>query len=85
PGVRFIEMENSDRCCGAGGEVKDGAPQFARAITSVKIESIQKTAAEAVVTVCPHCVEQIVEVSAASGVSCQCVNIVELLSRSYRG
>lgn len=85
PGVRFIEMENSDRCCGGGGEVKDGAPQFARAITSVKIESIQKTAAEAVVTVCPHCVEQIVEVSAACGISYHCVNIVELLSRSYQG
>jgi fumarate reductase (CoM/CoB) subunit B len=85
PGVRLIEMGNSDRCCGAGGEVKDGAPEFAKAITSIKIESIRKTHADAVVTVCPHCVEQIAEVSAAYGTSYQCLNIVELLSRSYQG
>jgi len=85
PGVRFIEMEKSDRCCGGGGEVKDGAPQFAKAITSVKLKSIQKTSAEAIVTACPHCVEQIAEVSADSGASYQCFNIVELLSRSYQG
>lgn len=85
PGLTVVEMEKADRCCGGGGEVKDGAPQFAQAIAAVKAQLIQKTGAEAVVTGCPHCVEQIVEVSSASGASYGCLNIVELLSRSYRG
>jgi len=84
PGLRLIEMEKPDRCCGAGGEVKDGAPEFARAITAVKTKLIEKTGAEAVVTVCPHCIEQIEEVSLASGASYQCFNIIELLNRSYK-
>ena len=85
PGLRLVEMDKADRCCGGGGEVKDGAPQFAEAIASVKTKLIGETGAEAVATGCPHCVEQIVEVSSVSGPSYGCFNTVELLSRSYKG
>jgi len=55
PGVRFIEMENADACCGLGGSFGISHRDISSAIQEKKINAIKKTGADAVVTSCPGC------------------------------
>jgi glycolate oxidase iron-sulfur subunit len=55
PGVRFVEMENADACCGLGGSFGISHGDISFAIQEKKINSIKKTGADAVVTSCPGC------------------------------
>lgn len=58
PGIELIEMERIREyswCCGAGGGVKSGYPDFALWTASERIEEAKSTGAEALVTSCPWC------------------------------
>jgi glycolate oxidase iron-sulfur subunit len=54
-GVRYVEMENADACCGLGGSFSIAYRELSSAIQSKKMESIKKSGAQAVVTSCPGC------------------------------
>lgn len=49
----FIEMPA--KCCGAGGGVRSGIPEEAKALAERRNEEINKTGADIVVTACPFC------------------------------
>ena len=55
PGVRYIEMENADACCGLGGTFGIAHRDISSAILEKKINAIVKTKADAAVTSCPGC------------------------------
>lgn len=59
PGVEFIEMEESDRCCGGGGEVRATNRPLAQAVARRKVAMLKKTKIDAVVTTCPTCLLQL--------------------------
>ena len=50
PCVKFVEMEEADRCCGAGGGVRTGRRPLSLMLARRKAEFIIKSGAEAVVT-----------------------------------
>ncbi|MDI6720730.1 MAG: heterodisulfide reductase-related iron-sulfur binding cluster, partial [Methanomicrobiales archaeon] len=50
---RFEEMPS--KCCGAGGGVRSGLPEEAKALAQKRAAAIQKSGAEVVVTACPFC------------------------------
>jgi glycolate oxidase iron-sulfur subunit len=54
-GVRYIEMENADACCGLGGSFSIAHREISLAIQSKKMDGIRKTGAQTVVTSCPGC------------------------------
>jgi glycolate oxidase iron-sulfur subunit len=54
-GIKYIEMENADACCGLGGSFSIAHKEISLAIQSKKMESIKKSGAQAVVTSCPGC------------------------------
>jgi len=62
PGVQFIEMEESDRCCGAGGGVRAGERPISMMMARRKAEFIINSGAEACVTQCPFCYIQIQDI-----------------------
>lgn len=54
-GIKYIEMENADACCGLGGSFSFSNKEISLGIQSKKMESIKKSGAQAVVTSCPGC------------------------------
>ncbi len=59
PGVRLVEMEDADRCCGGGGGVVAGHPDVALALAKAKVESARRAKADLIVAPCPFCVMNI--------------------------
>jgi len=54
-GIKYVEMENADACCGLGGSFSIAHKEISLAIQSKKMDSIKKSGAQAVVTSCPGC------------------------------
>ncbi|MCX7643010.1 MAG: heterodisulfide reductase-related iron-sulfur binding cluster [Armatimonadetes bacterium] len=59
PGVEFVELPESDWCCGGGGAYSLLQPEFSEAILDRKIANIKATGADVVVTANIVCIMQI--------------------------
>jgi heterodisulfide reductase subunit D len=60
PGVEFEELphnKNNCYCCGSGGVLRAIDNEFAQNINKLKVDDIERTNAEYVVSGCPSCVE----------------------------
>ena len=58
-GYEFIEMKDSDKCCGMAGAFGVKYSDLSRPILAQKIENIKNTDAEIVAVACPACMMQI--------------------------
>jgi len=86
PGIKFVEMEEADRCCGAGGGVRTGRRSLSMMIARRKGEFIINSGAEAVVTECPFCYIQIRDILNQLGYEqIKVFNVADLLAMSYKG
>jgi fumarate reductase (CoM/CoB) subunit B len=56
PGVKLVEMEDPERCCGGGGGVLAGHPDVSLALAKAKVESARSAKADIIVAPCPFCV-----------------------------
>ncbi|MEM2134729.1 MAG: (Fe-S)-binding protein [Candidatus Jordarchaeaceae archaeon] len=59
PQVEFKKLEETGRCCGAGGLLNLYNPRISREIVRKEIEEIQKLNVNNVVTPCPLCLVQL--------------------------
>jgi heterodisulfide reductase subunit D len=62
PGLKLVELEGNRQlsvCCGGGGDLEMIDPALSEAIARKKIEEIQRTGAEVVVTSCQQCIRTI--------------------------
>jgi heterodisulfide reductase subunit D len=62
PGLKLVEMANNRQlciCCGGGGDLEMIDPELSAAIAERKIQEIQDTGAEVVVTSCQQCIRTI--------------------------
>jgi len=85
PGVNLVEMEESDRCCGAGGGVRAGERPLSMMMARRKGEFIISSGAEACVTQCPFCYVQIQDVLKQLGYQqIRVYDLADLLAMSYR-
>ena len=58
-GERFVELPESDVCCGSAGSYNLTEPEMAERLQRRKIQNILKTGAEVVVTTNPGCILQL--------------------------
>jgi heterodisulfide reductase subunit D len=59
PGVERIVLErekDSTLCCGAGGGVKSGMPEYSEYIASLRVEEVRAKGADTIITACPFCI-----------------------------
>ncbi len=59
PGIERIILdreEDAALCCGAGGGVKSGLPEYSEYIATLRIEEVRAKGATTVVTPCPFCI-----------------------------
>ena len=58
-GVKYVEMEGADDCCGLGGAFALAHRDISMAIQDKKIQNIKNSGAQIVVTSCPGCLIQL--------------------------
>ena len=79
--LEFIEMEDSDNCCGMGGSFKYSHPQISAKIQSIKTDNAVNTGAEIITTECPGCVMNIAEGLERKSARMKSLHIADVLVR----
>lgn len=79
-GVEFVEMEDSDNCCGFAGSYNVLYPDISSKILKNKIENIKKSGADVVAVDCPGCMMQIRGGLEAEGLDIKVKHTSEIIS-----
>jgi Fe-S oxidoreductase len=61
PGWKYVELEEADKCCGAGGGVRASQKELSFEIRERKIKFVHKSGAKICMAPCPFCELQIDE------------------------
>jgi glycolate dehydrogenase iron-sulfur subunit len=84
PGLRVVDLPESDWCCGSAGIYNLTQPEMADRLLRRKVRNVLATEAEAVVTANPGCILQIQAGLRAQGRALPVLHLVEILDRAYR-
>ncbi|MBP1765726.1 MAG: CoB--CoM heterodisulfide reductase, partial [Firmicutes bacterium] len=84
PGLKFVEMKDSDRCCGAGGSFSVAHYDVALKINNRKIENIAATNADIVATSCGMCRMHIIDGLERYKLPQDVNHVIQLLDKSYQ-
>lgn len=87
PGLEIMEMERTrDQtwCCGAGGAVKDAFKDFALWTAQQRLREASLAAAEAIVSCCPWCEENLREAAEMNGIRMQIYDVVQLVAKAIK-
>lgn len=85
PGLRLVELAESDLCCGSAGVYNLMEPEIAGRLLDRKLERIAATGAGVVVTGNPGCLLQLRMGLTARGLPVRALHPVELLAWSIEG
>ncbi len=84
PGIRLIELENPDHCCGSAGIYNILQAHPARQILDRKIAEIRKADVQIVVSANTGCHLQLVQGVRSAGINVRVLHLAELLEQSYQ-
>ncbi len=84
PGLQYREMREADMCCGSGGIYNVVQNEMAMRVLDRKMENVNRTGAEVVVTANPGCLLQLRAGVALHGKGQKVVHVVEVLDEAYR-
>ena len=84
PGLEFVEMKNSDHCCGSAGVYNIVQAEMAQRVVAPKVANIAATDADYVVVGNPGCMLQMDNALAADGVATRSLHTMELLEEAYQ-
>jgi heterodisulfide reductase subunit D len=85
PGIELYEMErikDQSWCCGGGGGARTAFRDFARTTAIKRIGEAQKTGAQAIVTACPFCAQNLTEGLEAAQNGMQLYDLIDLLAQA---
>jgi len=82
PGLRLIELKDSDLCCGSAGVYNLLEPEMAERLLAMKLDRIAETGARIVAAGNPGCALQIARGARQRGLDLEVRHPVELLARS---
>jgi len=85
PGLRVVDLPESDWCCGSAGIYNLTQPDMAARLLRRKVRHVISTGAESVVTANPGCILQIQQGLREAGSPITVLHLVELLDRAYGG
>ncbi len=84
PGLEFVEMKNSDHCCGSAGIYNIVQADMSQRVVAPKVVNIEATAADYVAVGNPGCMLQMDSALAAAGVATRSIHTMELLEQAYQ-
>lgn len=79
PDISYVEMAEADRCCGMAGAFSLKFYDISKNIAARKLQSIQDTGADIVVSGCPGCEIQLMDAIARNKLPVKVMHIMELL------
>ena len=85
PGLKLVDLVESDWCCGSAGIYNLTQPEMAERLLERKVNHILATGAAAIVTANPGCILQIQQGLRARGSDVKVLHIVEILNKAYGG
>ena len=84
PGVEFIEMAESNICCGAAGSYNLGHYDLSMKVLARKMQNVAQTNADILVTCCPGCSMQLAHGIREYRLEMKSMELIELLDLAYR-
>jgi len=84
PGLNLVEMKRNRNfawCCGAGGGVKIGYPEWAIEVSKERLEEAQETGATVITSTCPFCKTNLVDAAAHYNFDFQVLDLMEILDQ----
>lgn len=85
PGVTLKEMALSDLCCGSAGIYNVVHNEMAMGLLKNKMQAVNATGAECIVTANPGCMIQLQAGAKIHGSGQPVLHVVEVLDKAYRG
>jgi glycolate oxidase iron-sulfur subunit len=83
PGLRLLEMDGSDRCCGSAGIYNITQPQMSAQVLEEKMAAVARTGAQAIVAPNPGCMLQLRAGGLRYGPALPVFHLIDLLDRAY--
>jgi len=84
PGLRLVELPDSELCCGSAGVYNILEPEMADRLLELKLARIAETGARVVVAGNPGCLMQLAKGARAAGRALEVVHPVTLLARAAK-
>jgi len=85
PGIEFVELPESDLCCGSAGIYNLIEPDMAEKLLERKISKLKETGVQVLVAGNPGCLLQIAMGIKRHGLNIRTAHPIELLDWAYRG
>jgi heterodisulfide reductase subunit D len=85
PGIEFVEMPRAREnawCCGSGGGVKSGYPEWALEISVERVKEAEQLGVEAILSACPFCERNLTDAVNNLGLKLKVLDVVELVNKS---
>ena len=85
PGIELVEMERTRAnsfCCGGGGGVMTGFPDWAQRNAALRIQEGLETGAEHMVSICPFCHYNLNQGAQGIGSAMKLYDLIELIDRA---
>ena len=83
PGLKLVEMDEADTCCGSAGTYNITQPEMARKLLDRKIAAIKETGATIIATGNPGCLAWIQQGAQEQGLNLRICHPIELLDEAY--
>ena len=83
PGLTFIELKESEVCCGSAGIYNVVHNEMAERLLAAKMQRVDETGADLILTANPGCLLQLRAGVARSGRKRRVMHVVELLDEAY--
>ncbi len=83
PGIKLVEMEGSDRCCGSAGIYNVTHPGMSQHLLQEKMQAIAASGTTAVVAPNPGCMLQLRYGAGRYGPALEVYHLMDLLDRAY--
>ena len=88
PGIKLVEMHRNREnawCCGAGGGVKIGYPEWSLEISKERLEEAKLTSAKIVSSICPFCKTNLTDANEKYNMGFEIIDLIELIDQiEYR-
>jgi L-lactate dehydrogenase complex protein LldE len=79
-GLRLVEMDTAEECCGFGGTFSVKFPEISGGMARTKIDSIERTGASTVVSIDSSCLMQIQGALSRAGSKIRTMHLAEVLA-----